>query len=298
MSGVTRMLLTTLIVPCGLVVGLGCHTGGSGRAAYTPNDVRALLDRAHLGPSLKLWGIVPDERKMNPVEVVGFPGGVGISWPYFGVTNWDEPQGLTFFFTDEGCFMSAAERYVLGDVTGDGTLDLVAVEIFALPERAVVGYYCTVYPMDKPPLPARRLGMMGTELWPVVLEDFNGDGVLEIVCNHERPVINLPSPDIPRPERQVDSVLAVWSLKYGIPRLLLALEWAWALPPWQRSPVGGRGGGPGALPWICVPERRPNVGAEESRWIEIPWDAKGRKFDISAAKGRDLVIVWNAPLLD
>jgi hypothetical protein len=262
---------------------------GPAAVAYT----RSLFESNHLDSLIRF----PDKKAQEGIRVERHPGFVEISWL-------DRQEDMAteehLLFTAEGRFLCNAAEYAVGDVTGDGTEDVVAMEQCGAPFRfnrpnvKYMGYKLQeppipsllhiVYPMDRPSMPARYLWTSGFRSdYRFSLADLAGDGVpLIIGCATDPDIgwIGLGSPPKNEPVSSMRTV--VWSVKHGLPVLLLAFDYTDYEIVKPKHP-----GEPATL--------RCHVAPDVTRDIEggdavIRWDAKQRRFDLSELEKTGLLV--------
>jgi len=269
------------------------HAAGSPVATEgrTPGAVAADLIaqnhlREHLGPEGFLY---PRDEPPAALRVSQHTWGISVGWQ-----KPRNPPGIApvpLLFDTSGHFICRALGLATGDVTGDAVEDLVAVQQLSCGQY---GYF--MYPGGRNAPPARYLGGR-LRLWQSPrLVDFNGDGVLEVVTVQDQPLL---SPEIKYAvdvneliEHGLTRYVTVWSLKYGLPHLLLAfIEGEYEI---------AEGPEPGCHRIrIKVPPKELLVDhqPQEVEWRELTWDRDARKFRVPDLKGTFIYVIINRPLL-
>ena len=250
--------------------------------------VQSLIEKNRLA-QLRGVELLPGEADWDGLSVQVFPWGIMVSWgredPQLAVYGMKYGPGSPLVFTALAQYVCAPMFHCVGDVTGDGVDDLVTAESFSSNEA---GFF--VYPGGKNAPPARFLGSTSPGYDRHALVDFNHDGVFEVVTTQNQPLILDHRLGVPA--QSGERYLTVWSLKFGIPRLLLALldrtpyeidtrrctlRIAKHAPPLEAMFVGG-------------PNPRPD-------WLEFSWNPQGQRFNIPSLQDSDVVVIVNEPML-
>jgi len=182
--------------------------------------VEALLEQNSEILKSKGHMILPTKQDWVRLDLEYFRGGLALNWSSGGVG----PLSGGLLFREDGTFLCSALHYIPIDVTGDGVRDLVTTGIGGMG----IGFF--VYDLARPVASPIFLGSMikysmTKGNYPAVW-DADGDGTFEIItCGPPNGVPHNCGLDTAALEaEEIEWVVMVWSLKRGVPRIVLALS--------------------------------------------------------------------------
>lgn len=284
----TTVLVLGFSALCLLVVfGVGCPNTQADRSLDVVRYLEVLLAQNHLPHD----PLMPNEAERKYIQMKRFAGGFAIGWraPETGDAASEGMSAHTLLFYEDGQFMCEPYDYTLGDVTADGTPDVVTLELCGMLQGIGSGtIVCMVYPMDSRHRPSRFIGTVPVDAAYLrdSVADVTGDGVPEVIIIQQEPDIH---PESPACGEDIPGYLGVWSVKHGLPRLLLAVK----AYPYEVLEPGNMGGLFGIRVWT---EAGKATGKPE--WATITWNQRAQKFDVSDARNKGIRVLQNIAMLD
>lgn len=295
-----RYNATGLFLSCGasmlLILVSGClsaDVAGEGNATPLGSThdgtiafVKRLLERNHLAERAGQDNL-PSGKDWRDLAVFQVNGALVVSWN-LSPSPYMIARGSPLVFRSDGSYLCQPFEYRIGDVTGDGIPDLVALEDLAV-SHTMPAFALMVYPLGKEAAPARFLGTVYSDYaCSPKLVDFRGDGVYEIVAYVQEPQVQ-DLMALGKGSREKPRFFAtVWSVKDGFPRLILACA--------NRRFDVRYNTAEGDVLQFCVDE-----AAEEGRldkYVNVMWDAKQGKFDIGGLEKAGAPVFVNRGMSD
>lgn len=284
----TPVLVLGFSAVCLLVMfSVGCPNTQVDRSPHVVKCLEVLLARNHLPHD----ALMPNEAERKYIQMKRFGGGFAIAWrpPETGDAAPEGMRAQTLLFYEDGQFMCEPYDYALGDVTADGTRDVVALELCGMLQGIGSGtIVCMVYPMDCPHQPARFIGNVPVDAAYLrdSVADVTGDGVPEVIIIQQEPDIQ---PESAACGEDIPGYLGVWSVKHGLPRLLLAVK-AYLYEVLEPGKMGGLYG---IRVWTQA-----GKATGKPEWATITWNQRAQKFDVSDARNKGIRVLQNIAMLD